>query len=98
MYVSRAVRSIREDPIEGEPVTLSLATDDDADLEAVEAAVEDAGATVERRLQFDDLAVSVPQERVADVCQVDGLTTVETTDVITIATGEATDEDVELDR
>ncbi|WP_135303465.1 hypothetical protein [Haloarcula amylovorans] len=97
MYVSRAVRSIREDPIEGEPVALSLVTDDSADVDAVAAAAEDAGATVERRLQFDDLAVSVPQDRVADICQLDGLTMVETTDVITIATGEATDEDVEFD-
>ncbi|WP_276273436.1 hypothetical protein [Haloarcula litorea] len=97
MYVSRAVESIRADPIEGEPVALALTTADDADPDAVAAAVEGAGGTVERRLQFDDLAVSVPQERVDDVCGVDGLAAVETTDAIAITTAEATDEDVEFD-
>ena len=97
MYVSRAVRSIREDPLEGESVALALTTADDADPDAVAAAAADAGATVERRLQFDDLAVSVPQARVGDLCAIDGLDAVETTDAIAITTAEATDEDVELD-
>ncbi|MFC6863335.1 hypothetical protein ACFQGE_07655 [Halomicroarcula sp. GCM10025817] len=97
MYVSRAVESIRADPIPGETVALALTTADDADSEAVASAVEDCGATVERNLQFDDLAVSVPHERVDDVCAVDGLTAVETTDAIAITTAEATDEDVEYE-
>jgi hypothetical protein len=97
MYVSRAVRSIRAEPIEGESVALALTTADDADPDAVAAAAEAAGATVERRLQFDDLAVSVPHEGVADVCATDGLDAVETTDAIAITTEAATDEDVEFD-
>ena len=97
MYVSRAVKSIRDDPIEGESVGLALTTADDADPDAVVSAVEDAGGTVERRLQFDDLAVSVAHEHVADVCAVDGLDAVETTDAIAITTADATDEDVEFD-
>jgi len=97
MYVSRAVRSIREDPIEGESVGLALTTADDADPDAVATAAEAAGATVERRLQFDDLAVAVPHERVADVCALDDLDAVETTDAIAITTADATDEDVEFD-
>lgn len=97
MYVSRAVRSIRADPIEGESVALALTTADDADSDAVVAAAQDVGATVERRLQFDDLAVSVAQDRVADVCAIDGVDAVETTDAIAITTADATDEDVEFD-
>lgn len=97
MYVSRAVRSIREDPIEGESVALALTTADDADVEAVAAAAEAAGATVERRLQFDDLAVSVAHEGIDDVCAIDGVDAVETTDAIAITTEAATDEDVEFD-
>jgi len=97
MYVSRAVRSIRDDPIEGESVALALTTADDADPDAVASAVQDAGATVERRLQFDDLAVSVPHEGVTDICAIDGLDAVETTDAIAITTADATDEDVEFD-
>jgi len=97
MYVSRAVRSIRDDPIEGESVALALTTTADADTEAVASAAATAGATVERHLQFGDLAVSVPQDRVADVCAIEGLDAVETTDAIAITTAEATDEDVEFD-
>ncbi|MFC6756715.1 MULTISPECIES: hypothetical protein [Haloarcula] len=97
MYVSRAVRSIRAEPIEGESVALALTTADDTDPDAVAAAAEAAGATVERRLQFDDLSVSVPQEGVADVCAIDGVDAVETTDTIAITTADATDEDVEFD-
>ncbi|MDS0282596.1 hypothetical protein [Haloarcula onubensis] len=97
MYVSRAVRSIREDPIEGASVALALTTADDADPDAVAGAAEAVGGTVERRLQFDDLVVSVPHERVADVCTIEGLDAVETTDAIAITTADATDEDVDLD-
>jgi len=97
MYVSRAVQSIRADPIEGESVALALTTADDADLEAVAAAVEDAGGTVERSLQFDDLAISIPQPLVADICAIDGLDAVETTDAIALTTADAADEDVEFD-
>ncbi|MDS0278998.1 hypothetical protein NDI85_14445 [Halomicroarcula sp. S1AR25-4] len=97
MYVSRAVESIRADPIEGESVALALTTTDDADPETVAAAVEDRGGTVERHLQFDDLAVSVPHDRVDAICDIDGLAAVETTDAIAITTTDATDEDVEFD-
>jgi len=97
MYVSRAVRSVREDPIEGESVALALTTAEDADPDAVTAAAEAAGATVERRLQFDDLAVSISQERVDELCAIDGLDAIETTDAIAITTADATDEDVEFD-
>ncbi|WP_254272754.1 hypothetical protein [Haloarcula marina] len=97
MYVSRAVESIRADPMDGESVALALTTADDADTEAVAAAVADAGGTVERYLQFDDLAISVPHDRVDAVCAIDGLTAVETTDAIAITTADATDEDVAFD-
>ena len=86
MYVSHAVRSLREDPIEGESLSLALTTSDDADPDAVAAAVEELGGTVERRLQFDDLAVSVPQPQLDAICALDGLDAVETTDTISIAT------------
>jgi len=95
MYVSRAVESIREDPIEDEPVRLVLETDEGVDLDAIAAAAEDAGATVERELQFDDLEVSVAQERVADVCDIDGLAAVQTADAIGTHADEA-EEDVDL--
>ena len=94
MYVSRAVQSLRSDPIEGESVALALTTTDDADPERVATAVSDAGGTVERHLQFDDLAVSIPHDRIDDLCAIDGLEAVETTDTISISAAEAADQDV----
>jgi hypothetical protein len=97
MYISRAVKSIRDDPMAGESVDLALATAADADPDAVVNAAEAAGGTVQRRLQFDDLVVSVSQDSVADICAIDGLDAVETTDAIAITTAAATDEDVDID-
>ncbi len=97
MYISRAVKSIRDDPMAGESVDLALATAADADPDAVANAAKAAGGTVQRRLQFDDLVVSVPQDSVADICAIDGLDAVETTDAIAITTAAATDEDVDID-
>jgi hypothetical protein len=97
MYVSRAVKSLRADPIEGESVALALTTVDGADRERIVTAVTDAGGTVERRLQFDDLAVSIPHDRIDDLCAIDGLDAIETTAAIAITTTDATDEDVTFD-
>ena len=98
MYVSRAVESLRVDPVPDESVALALTTTDDADIEAVARAVEACGGTVDRHLQFDDLAVSVPQDRLDEVCAIDGLAAVETTDAIAITTADADDEDVQFER
>ncbi|MFB6222777.1 MAG: hypothetical protein ABEH86_03765 [Haloarcula sp.] len=97
MYVSRAVESMRADPIEDEPVTLALETADDADADSVAAAAEAAGATVERRLQFDDLLVSTTQDRIDALCALDGLTAVQTGDVVSITTADDVEEDLDLD-
>jgi hypothetical protein len=97
MYVSRAVESIRADPIEGESVGLVLEPAPDADPETVADAATDAGATVDRRLQFDDLAVTAPQTAVDELCAIDGLAAVQTTDAIAITHEDASDEDVEFD-
>ena len=50
MYVSRAVRSIRDDPVEGESVALALTTADDADPDAI--AITTADAT-DKDVEFD---------------------------------------------
>ncbi|WP_436907890.1 hypothetical protein [Halosimplex marinum] len=78
MYVSPAVRTIRDDPVEGESVVLLLEVADDAAIDDVAAAVADAGATVEDELEFRTLKVSVAHERVGAVCEVDGIDHVET--------------------
>lgn len=84
MYVSRAVREIRDDPIPGESVTLLLRLADDADPAAVAGAVRDHDGEIERELPFDDLEVTVEHEAVADVCDLNGLQAVETDNVLTM--------------
>ena len=94
MYVSRAVRSIRDDPIDGESVGLVLEPDDETDPDAVAAAARAADATVKRRLQFGELEVRVPHQQVDDVCAIDGLAAVETTNAIGIHPDKA-EEDID---
>lgn len=81
MYLSRPVRAIRDDPIPGESVTLVMRLADDADPGAVAGAVRELGGDVERELRFGDLAVTVDHETVGAVCDLDGITAVETDNV-----------------
>lgn len=96
MYVSPAVRTIREDPVEGESVTLLLEAVDDAALDDIAAAVRAAGGSVERERQFETLQVVVPHERVGDVCKVEGVAVVETANTLGVDAGGA-GEDVRPD-
>lgn len=78
MYVSPAVRTIRDDPVEGESVTLLLEASDEGDADEIAAAVESVGGTVDREREFETLEATVPHECVADVCAIDGIAVVET--------------------
>ena len=95
MYVSPAVRSIRDDPVEGESVTLLVEAGDDAGTETLAEALADLG-TVEAELEFETLRVSVPHERVGAVCDLSGVATVQTENAL--ATGaDGAGEDVRFD-
>ena len=89
MHVSRAVATIRDDPVPGEEIELVFETDPDADPETVAVHLEAAGATIERHLQFDDLLATVQHEDVDHVVQVDGVDAVQTADAIGIHPDEA---------
>ena len=93
MYVSPAVRLIREDPVAGESVTLLVEAADDAD--ALAAAIEEVG-TVEAELQFDTLRVAVLHERVDEVCELDGVVAVETANTL-VTDPDGAGEDVRFD-
>ena len=82
MYISPAVRSIRRHPIEDESVTLlvSLA----GDVDSVSARIEAAGGTVQRRLEFETLVVSIPQTAVGELCDLDGIESIETKQTLTM--------------
>jgi hypothetical protein len=95
MYVSPAVRSIRDDPVAGESVTLLVEADGDTETDTVAGAVADLG-TVEAELAFDTLRVTVPHERVDAVCELDGVAVVQTDDTLTMG-ADGAGEDVRLD-
>lgn len=95
MHVSRAVESIRDDPVPGESVRLLVEVAEGTSVAAVRerlAAVE--GVTVADERPLDTLEVEAPHERVAAVCAVEGLAVVETAGAAGIDVGDA-GEDVE---
>jgi len=96
MYVSPAVRSIKDDPIDGETVTLLVEAEDDADTDALAAALAEAGGEVRDRRRFGTLVVTVDHGAVADVCALAGIDVVETGNATTIDPDGA-GEDVEYD-
>jgi len=99
MYVSRPVRAIRDDPIQGESITLVVTLADDADRdrveERIEAVVAAAGGELAGELGFGTVGVTVPQTAVADLCSVDGIDAIET-DATTLITLDGAGEDVEF--
>jgi hypothetical protein len=96
MYVSPAVRSIAEDPIDGEAVTLLVEVDDDYEpgADAVADRIEALDGSVEDRRRFGTLVVSIAQTSVDEVCDLDGLAVVETDNAVTIGSDGA-GEDIE---
>ena len=82
MYVSPAVRTIRDDPIEGEPVSLLLEVADDVPVDEVATAVEELGGAVDAELAFRTLQVTVAHEHVGAVCETDGIEVVETANTL----------------
>ncbi|WP_049970256.1 hypothetical protein [Haladaptatus cibarius] len=93
-YLSHPVRRMRDDPRD-ESVTLVLRLGD-ADPEGVESRVEALGGEVDAELAFESLRVVVPQESVADLCEIDDLDAIETAATLGIGSGD-TEEDTELD-
>lgn len=90
-YLSHPVRRIRNDPTAGEDVSLLLGFDEeDGDppveaVEAVAAAVADASGSVDRQLEYATIEVTVPEHAVPRLCEIDGLSHVETSGTLGLA-------------
>jgi hypothetical protein len=95
MYLSHPVRRIRDDPTADETVTLRVTAADADDAADLADRIRGFG-TVEQRLRFGGLRVTLPQERVADLCSLDGIESIETANTFTIDPDGA-GEDVEYD-
>lgn len=89
MYLSHAVRTIRDDPMADESVDLVVTLADDADdpeeseaaatdPEVFESAVVDLGGEVVADLQFSAAHVRLPETAVADLCDLGGIDRIET--------------------
>jgi len=75
-----------EDPIEDAVATLVVdPADDRRSDEALAAAIRVAGGTVDERLSYGSVRVEIPEPRVADLCSLSGIDSVETADVVGIA-------------
>jgi hypothetical protein len=94
MYLSHPVRRIREDPAEGETVTLRVTAEDDDAADALAEQLADVGV-VEERLRFAGLRVTVPQDRLDDVCAFEGIESIETGN--TFALDPDTHEEIDYD-
>ena len=77
MYLSHPVRRMREDPAEGETVTLRVTAADEASAADLADRLAEVGV-VEKRLRFGAIRTTVPQTRVDEVCALDGIESVET--------------------
>ncbi|WP_336325645.1 hypothetical protein [Halovenus sp. HT40] len=78
MYLSHPVRRMREDPIEDEEVELIVTAEDEQERRDLETEIEGVDGSVEEPLQFGALRVEIEQERIDDLCGLDGIESVET--------------------
>lgn len=84
-YLTHPVRRIREDPVEGETVTLLVTAEgeDDAAADHLADRLADLG-TVEERLRFGTVKATVPHEAVDEACDLPGVEAVETANTLAI--------------
>ncbi len=86
-YLTHPVRRMRDDPRASESAALVVRLGD-ADPKAVGDAVETLGGEVEAELAFESLRIVVPQEAVADLCELD-VEAIETAATLGIGSGDA---------
>jgi hypothetical protein len=77
-YLTHPVRRLRDDPVEGEPVTLLVRAADETDREELADRLATLG-TVEARHRFGTVEATVPQSAVDAVCDLSGIASIETT-------------------
>lgn len=75
---------MRDDPTEGEKITLIVtAVDEEPETrDRLETAIEQTEATVADRLEFGSLRVETTQEQIDPLCELDGIESIETDNVV----------------
>jgi len=84
MYLSHPVRRMHDDPNEDAEVVLILQTEESANVASLSKAIGVVGGTVEEELPYGALRVAIAQERIADLCSLDGIDAIETDNVLAI--------------
>jgi len=79
---------MREEPREGEPVTLRVTAESEKATEKLAGAIADVG-TVDERLRFGTLRVTVDQSRLDALCALDGIEAIETANTLGVDAGDA---------
>jgi hypothetical protein len=93
MYLSHPVRRMREDPVDGEELTVivrvaaqgpdgGVGEVTDEAIERVIDNIEAAGATVEDSLRFGSLRVRLSQDQIDDICEISDIASIETDNTI----------------
>lgn len=72
------------DPLAETEAVLIVEPEPDYSLESLEQAITTVGGTVESHLQHGAIRVSLTEERVTDLCSLDGIAAVETDAVVGI--------------
>jgi hypothetical protein len=93
MYLSHAVRTIRDDPMADESVSLVVTLAEDGDSGALGETVADLGGEVVADLRFSAVHVRRPETAVAALCACDGIDRVETAETLRLVGDEAADHD-----
>lgn len=82
MYLSHPVRRMRDDPREDAEATLVVRTEESASVAPLSKAIGVVGGIVEEELPHGALRVTIPQERIAELCSLDGIDSIETDNVV----------------
>lgn len=90
-YVTHPIRRVRDDPVEDETIDLLVRVEDEgadqdatADVDAVAEVLRELGAEGVDDRGLGALTARVPQAAVGEICELDALASVETTDSLTI--------------
>ncbi len=95
-YLSPAVRSVIEHPVPDATIRLRLTlVEDEPPEETLAEAIRAVDGTIDRSLPFDALEVTIPQERVDALREIETIAAIETAATVSI-TGDA-GEDVRFD-
>lgn len=83
-YLSHPVRRVRDNPPSDDSVSLVVELDD-VEPDTLTATVTELSGTVDCELQFDWYLTELPETAVGELCGLDGIARIETTETLSVA-------------